>query len=101
MIAYTVLLLFFIGTLGSIRVGVKADKALAFAVFASISFAFLQFYQAISNGTVHTFSFLWNTSQGQDLKFEIISNHYNYLLVFPCFVVTVLAVLNNDSIIDK
>ncbi|MBR1825993.1 MAG: hypothetical protein IJ770_05350 [Alphaproteobacteria bacterium] len=95
MIAYTVLLLFIIGALGSIRVGVKTDKILSFVVFASIFFTFLQFYQAMSDGVTHTFSFMWNTSQGQDLKFEIISNSYNYMLVFPCFIVTVLAVLNN------
>ena len=95
MIAYTVLLLFVIGALSSIKVGVKADKMLSFFAFASIFFAFSQFYQAMSAGVTHTFSFVWNTSQGQELTFEIISNPYNYLLVFPCFAITVLAALNN------
>lgn len=95
MIAYTVLLLFIIGAFSSIKVGVKADKVLAYSAFASLFFVFIQFFQAMQIGVTHTFSFLWNASQGQDLTFEIISNPYNYMLVFPCFVITVLAALHN------
>lgn len=95
MIAYTVLVLFLIGVCSSIRVGVKTDKALSLIVFACLLFAFINFYNSMIIGESHTFSFVWNASQGQNLNFDIISNPTNYMLVFPCFVLTLLAILNN------
>lgn len=95
MIIYTVLLLFIIGAFSSIKTGVKVDKVLTFVSFASIFIVFADFCESMIAGTNHTFSFMWNTSQGQDIKFDIVSNPYNYALIVSCFAVTVLACLHN------
>ena len=95
MIIYTVLLLFIIGALSSIKTGVKVDRVLTFVSFTSIFIIFADFCESMIAGTNHTFSFMWNTSQGQDIKFDIVSNPYNYALIMSCFAVTVLACLHN------
>ena len=95
MIAYTVFLLFFIGIFSSIKVGVKVDKVLAFVTFASLFFVFAGFADGMMAASEHSFSFVWNTSQGRDLKFDILSNAYNYALVLPCFLITLLGCLHN------
>lgn len=95
MIAYTVLLLFFIGIFSSVKVGVKVDKVLAFVTFASLFFVFVNFCDGMLDATEHSFSFIWNTSQGRNLKFDILSNVYNYALVLPCFLITLLSCFNN------
>lgn len=95
MIIYTVLLLFIIGALSSIKTGVKVDKVLTFVSFTSIFIVFADFCESMIAGETHTFSFMWNTSQGQDIKFDIVSNPYNYALIMSCFAVTVLACLHN------
>lgn len=95
MIIYTVLLLFVIGALSSIKAGVKVDKALAFVSFTSLFIVFADFYESMLEGITHTFSFMWNASQGQDIQFDIVSNPYNYALILSCFAVTVLACLHN------
>ena len=95
MIAYTALLLFFIGIFSSIKVGVKVDKALSFLTFTSLFLVFAGFCDSMSSLSDHTFSFVWNTNPINSLKFDIISNHYNYWLIFPCFVLTMLSTLNS------
>lgn len=95
MIIYTVLLLFIIGAFSSIKTGVKVDKVLTFFSFTSLFIVFADFCESMIAGTNHTFSFMWNTSQGQDIKFDIVSNPYNYELIMSCFAVTVLASLHN------
>ena len=95
MIAYTALLLFFIGIFSSIKVGVKVDKALSFLTFTSLFLVFSGFCDGMNSLSNHTWSFVWDTNPGSSLKFDIISNHYNYWLIFPCFVLTMLSALNS------
>lgn len=95
MIAYTVFLLFLIGIFSSFKVSVKVDKVLAFVAFTSLFFVFINFCDGMLSGNEHTFSFMWNTSQGQDLTFEIISDATTYQLVLPCFLLTLLGCLHN------
>ena len=95
MIAYAVLLLFCIGIFSSIKVGVKVDKVLAFITFASLFLVFANFCDGMYSAVEHSFSFMWNNEQGRDLKFDIISNPYNYALVLPCFLITLLGCLHN------
>lgn len=95
MIAYTTFLLFFIGIFSSIKVGAKVDKILSFFTFASIFFVFLNFCDASNMLKEHVFTFTWSAVSGNNLKFDIISNSYNYWLVLPCFALTMLSVLNS------
>ena len=95
MIAYTTLLLFFIGIFSSIKVGVKVDKTLSWLTFTSLFLVFAVFCDGMNSVREHTFSFVWNTASGGNLKFDIISNSYNYWLVLPCFILTMLSALNN------
>jgi len=95
MIAYTALLLFFIGIFSSIKVGVKVDRTLSFVTFASLFFVFGGFCDAVNSVREHVLAFVWSTSAGNNLKFDVISNSYNYGLVLPCFILTMLGALNN------
>lgn len=95
MIAYTVFLLFFIGIFSSVKVGVKVDKVLALVTFASLFLVFANFCDGMLRGVEHSFSFVWNNTQGRGLKFDILSNAYNYALVLPCFLITLLGCLHN------
>ena len=95
MIAHTTLLLFFIGLFSSIKVGVKVDKALSFLTFASLFLLFINFFDNVNSVDEHVFSFIWNTASNNKLKFDIISNNYNYWLILPCFTLTVLSAFNN------
>ena len=95
MIAHTTLLLFFIGLFSSIKVGVKVDKALSFLTFASLFLLFINFFDNVNSVDEHVFSFIWNTASNNKLKFDIISNNYNYWLILPCFALTVLSAFNN------
>ena len=95
MIASTTLLLFILGIFSSFKVSVKADKLLSFFVFAAFSVIFAQFCWDIFNRTEHIYSFLWSRSPGNDIKIDIISNPYNYGIIFPFFAVTLLAIIQN------
>ncbi|MBR3676311.1 MAG: hypothetical protein IKN71_04175 [Alphaproteobacteria bacterium] len=95
MIAYTVFLLFIIGIFSSLKVGVKVDKVLAFVTFASLFLVFLNFCDNMMSAIEHSFTFEWSTSPGRDLKLEMLSNPATYGLVLPCFIITLLACLNN------
>ena len=95
MIANTVFLLFLIGIFSSVKVGVKADKLLAWGVFASLLGVFYNFCDSMLAASEHVFSFEWNTAQGQDLEFSIISNGMTYNLVLPCFLLTLCSCFNN------
>ncbi|MBR2137288.1 MAG: hypothetical protein IJ852_04955 [Alphaproteobacteria bacterium] len=96
MIAYTTLLLFFIGTIGYAKVSTKYDKILSFVMLASLCAVFAHFYEDMVTGINHTFSFVWNSSPGGDIKIDIISNLHNYELIFPFFVMTLSAVFFNQ-----
>lgn len=94
MIAYTTLLLFLIGIFSSIKVGEKVDKILSLVTFTSLFLVFWGFCDGMNSVREHVFSFSWNTTPGNNLTLEIISNSYNYLLVLPCFALTVLSALH-------
>lgn len=95
MIAYTTFLLFFIGIFSGIKVGVKVDRTLSFVTFASLFFVFGCFCDAVNEVREHILAFVWSTAAGNNLKFDIVSNSYNYGLVLPCFILTMLSALNS------
>ena len=95
MIAYTTVLLFIIGFFSSIKVGAKADRFLSYVSFASLFLVFCNFCDSFINGGEQVFSFMWNSSPSRDIKIDIISNPYNYGIVLPFFVITLLSVANN------
>lgn len=95
MIAYTALLLFIIGIFCLIRVGVKTDKILSIGVFFSVSAVFLDFLSGLQRQSAQVFSFVWNSAPSGDIKFDIVSNYYNYELILPFFLLTLITIGNN------
>lgn len=91
MIAYTTLLLGIIGILSSIKVEIKADKMLSVLTFISLSFVFWYFCNNLISGQEDVFSFIWNSTPGRVVKVDIISSPYNYGLIFPFFVMTLVS----------
>ncbi|MBO6282198.1 MAG: hypothetical protein J6N49_06700 [Alphaproteobacteria bacterium] len=96
MIAYTTFLLFFVGIFGSFKTGVKVDKILSFVTFTSLFLIFGNFCESWLTGDEQTFSFMWNSSPGGDIKIDIISNPYNYGIIFPFFMITLLNAADNQ-----
>ena len=96
MIAFTTLLLFLLGIVGSVKVSVKADKLLSFFMLASLSVLFGNFVANMWRGIENTLSFTWNSSPSGNIYVDIISNPYNYGLVLPFFAMTLLAVAYNQ-----
>ena len=95
MIAYTTFLLFVIGIFSSIKVGAKVDKIFSVLTFASIFLVFVNFCLNMNFETERIFSFMWNSSPSGDIKVDIVSNAYNYSLVFPFILITLIATANN------
>lgn len=95
MIAYTALLLFIIGILCLMRVGVKTDRVLSVGVFFSVSAVFSDFLSGLQRQSAQVFSFVWNSAPSGDIKFDIVSNYYNYELILPFFLLTLITIGNN------
>lgn len=96
MIAYTTFLLFFIGIFSGFKLGVKVDRILSFVTFTSLFLIFGSFCESWLTGDEQTMSFMWNSSPGGDIKIDIISNPYNYGVIFPFFMITLLNVAHNQ-----
>lgn len=96
MIAYTIFLLFFLGIFNCIKVGVKVDRILSFVTITSLFFIFGNFCESWLSGDEQIFSVMWNSSPGGDIKIDIVSNPYNYGIIFPFFMMTLLNVAHNQ-----
>ncbi|MCQ2735553.1 MAG: hypothetical protein MJ212_06390, partial [Alphaproteobacteria bacterium] len=94
MIAYTTFLLFMTGIFSSIKVSVKTDRLLSFVAFVALFLIFGNFCNSWLSGDNQTFSFIWNSSPSGNINFDIISNPYNYGIILPFFIVTLLSVLH-------
>lgn len=91
MIAYVAVLLFLIGTFCCFKAGVKFGGIFSWLALISAFFVFILFFSGMQANTEDVFSFVWNSSPGGDMKIDIISNRYNYELVYPFFVITLLS----------
>lgn len=94
MIAYTTFLLFLTGLFSSIKVSIKTDKILSFIAFAALFTIFGNFCESWLSGDNQTFSFIWNSSPSGNINFDIISNPYNYEIILPFFIITLLSALH-------
>ena len=96
MIAYTALLLVVIGIFGSFKVSAKVDRLLSFLTFVSLFCVFANFCNNMLSGAEHSFLYEWYTPRGRRLNMNLISNSYNYILILPCFIITLLFTFNNQ-----
>ena len=96
MIAYTALLLVIVGIFSSIKFDIKADRNLSFLFLISFCLIFINFGNNMLSDVMHSFSYEWLTPQGRRLNMDLISNPYNYLLIFPSFLLTLLFLFNNQ-----
>jgi len=74
----------------------KYDSLLTFfcTTFTILIFAFfLMDWRVLTSDTIKTF--VWDSSPNSNIKLDIISSKQNYALVFPFFLNTILALLNN------
>ena len=95
MIAYTTALLFIIGIFSSFKVPARFDRLTSFLVFVGVVATFWGLEQAALKGRESVLSFMWNSSPSGDIKIDIVSNAYNYGLIFPFFVITLIFLMNN------
>lgn len=95
MIAYTALLLFLIGVFCCAKATGKVDRVISLLSFAAACCIFALFFKGMMVGNEDVFSFVWNTSPSGDIKIDIISNPYNYGLIYPFFIITLLSLSIN------
>ncbi|MBP5399338.1 MAG: hypothetical protein J6Y53_02850, partial [Alphaproteobacteria bacterium] len=95
MIAYTAFLLFLIGVFCCVKATVKFDRILSYLTITAVLMTFALFLDGMYVGAEDTLSFVWNSSPSGDIKIDIISNAYNYELVYPFFIATLIMMLGN------
>ena len=95
MIAYVAILLFLIGAFCCFKAGVKIGGIFSWLALISAFFVFALFFWGMQANAENIFSFVWSSSPGGDMKIDIISNRYNYELVYPFFVITLLSLAGN------
>ena len=95
MLANTVVYLLFIGLASLLRVRVKSDKFIVTLITFATFLVFYFFYQDFRIGNETVTTLLWDTSRSGDIKIDIISSLSNCRIVFPFFIITLLALLNN------
>ena len=95
MLGETVLYLLIIGLFSLIKTEKRYDLMLsvASAFFSAILFWFFLMDQ--KTGTASFLSFSLGESQANNVKIDIISSKQNYLMIYPFFVVSVIAMFNN------
>lgn len=96
MIAYVAILLFLIGTFCCFKAGVKVGGIFSWLALTAAFFVFVLFFAGMQTNTEDVFSFVWSSSPGGDMKVDIISNRYNYELLYPFFVITLLSLMQNN-----
>lgn len=92
MIADTAFLLIIAALFSGLKVNIKTDKIFSCLVFLFVGCIFSAFYQYSRQSVSETFSFVWNSSPSGNITVDIISNTYNFQLIQPFFLITLLSV---------
>lgn len=95
MLTNTVVYLLFIGLLALLKLRVKADNFVVTTVTFATLFVFYLFCKDFQIGNESVTTLLWDSSRSGDIKIDIISSLSNIKLIFPFFVITLLALFNN------
>lgn len=95
MLHETVLYLLVIGLFSLIHTREKYDFILSVAITGFVSLVFFFFILDYRVGYDSAQTYLLDHEQSGNIKLEIISSLQNYVLIFPFFVSTILALLNN------
>ena len=96
MIADTTFLLIVMAVLSSLKVGVKSDKFISWLIFLFVTGIFVYFMQHGHVTETTVFSFVWNSSPSGNIMVDIVSNSYNCQLIFPFFLMTLMAIGYNN-----
>lgn len=96
MIADTTFLLIVMAVLSSLKVGVKSDKFISWLIFLFVTGIFVYFLQHSHVTETTVFSFVWNSSPSGNIMVDIVSNSYNCQLIFPFFLMTLMAIGYNN-----
>ena len=95
MLVNTVCSLLFIGLIALIRVRHRLDKVIVpLITFATVGVFYL-FCLDKRIGTEVVNTLIWDSSRSGDIKIDIVSSINNYQLIFPFFIITILALFNN------
>ena len=96
MLHETVLYLLFIGFFSFFHTREKYDSFLSFVLmaFTGLIFAFFLMDWHVLTDSAQTF--ILNQSQDGHINLDIVSSKQNYVLIFPFFVNTLLALMNNQ-----
>lgn len=95
MIAKSVIYLFFIGILPLISRKPRYDRVVALIITCLSAAVFWFFNQGVANNDFDSVHLIWDSSRSGDIKIDIISSFQNYQLVFPFFLITLMALFNN------
>ena len=95
MLANTVTYLLFIAIFSLLRFRPKFDKFIIAGLTVACLWVFNRFCLDWQLVTESITTLVWDSSKSGDVKIDIVSNRYNYMLIFPFFVITLLSLLNN------
>ncbi len=95
MLVNTVSYLLFIGILSLIRFKHRLDRIAAPLITAATVAVFYFFCLDMRIGAEAITTLVWDSSRSGDIKIDIVSSVNNYRLIFPFFVITILALVNN------
>ncbi len=95
MIANTVAYLLILGLLMLLHGRLRHDRTTALAAFCLAGGIFYYFLSGWQAGVSADFQLLWDSSRSGDIKIDIVSVAHNYIMIFPFFIVTLTAMLNN------
>ena len=95
MLTNAVAYLLFIGLCALLKFRVKADKFIVPLMTFATCFVFYLFCKDFQTGNEKITTLLWDSSRSGDIKIDIISSLNNCKIVFPFFIITLIALFNN------
>ena len=95
MLSNTVTYLLFIAIVSLLKFRQRFENFIAAIVLFAATWVFYLFMTDWDITGSSTFTLLWDSSRSGDIKIDIVSSFNNYQLVFPFFVITIIALIHN------
>ena len=96
MIVNTLVYLVIISVVGFLRVRMRMDRIMAWAMFFSALFLFYNYIDQSLTGIVKGFSFVWSESKFGNITIDFFPSVTSNYLIIPLFFISLLTIFNNN-----
>ena len=96
MIVNTLACLIIVSMVGFLRVRMRMDRIMAWAMFLSTLFLFYNYVEQSLVGVVKGFSFVWSESKFGDITIDFFPSITSNYLIIPLFFIGLLTIFNNN-----